>query len=319
MHQLYNILNNRETNITPIVGVIKRRSSYLELGEQLDFDVAYNDDRFFPVNPVDLGSLIVLQNADEIYRGIVITENKNGRSPISYTSFDYGFYLNKSKEVYQFNGVAGEQAIKTMLSDYGVPVGQIDSLGIVVNKIYKDEISSTIKDILEQAKKETGITYLMEFRQGKFYVEKQTTRVIKASFNLAGTDYNIQDAISNPSRTRSIENMRNSIKITLEDDVITQVRDDSLIKKFGVLQEVTSIDGEDIARAKTIAANMLKDLGRISEDCSIDVPGDDRVRAGRVLEITEQVTGMSGLYLITDASHTIQNGIHKMNLGLGVA
>ncbi|QNB48214.1 hypothetical protein BR63_19225 [Thermanaerosceptrum fracticalcis] len=320
MHELYSVSNSIQTRLTPLVGTITRRSNIDELGEQLDFDLAFNDDKYTPVAPVDIGSLIVLQNRDEIFRGIVVTETKNGRESIQYNCFDYAFYLNKSKGIYQFNKVKGEVAITTMLNEFSVPIGNIELLGIVVDKIYQEEISSIIKDILDQAEKQTGIKYRMEMRTGKLFIEKQQNQIIKASFKLyeTGPEVDVVTAIRNPSRKRSIENMRNSIKVTGNDKVIAEARNETLIKQYGLLQEISQLDDKDIAQAKNIAQNMLKDLGKIFEESSIEVPGDDQVRAGRILEITESVTGMSGQYLIKDVTHTISGGLHTMYLGLEV-
>ncbi|QEK11700.1 hypothetical protein FQB35_04600 [Crassaminicella thermophila] len=325
MHELFNISNNVQTNITPLVGLLQWSSNINELGERLDFDIAYNDDRYFPKNPVDIGNLIILRNQGEIFRGIVITENKAGKDPITYTCFDYAFYLNKSKGIYQFNKVKGNKAIESILNDFNVPIGSIAPINVAISKIYNDKyISDIIKDILDIAQKETGIKYRMEMRLGKLYIEKQTDLIIKATFKLASNiaPNNVTDAIFNPTKRRTIEDMKNSIKIiTTNNDktkIVTEAKDNGLINKYGLLQEVKSIDKKDIAQAKNIAQNMLKDLGKIFEENNIEVPGDDSVRAGRILEVNEQVTGMKGNYLITDVIHTVKNGIHRMKLGLGV-
>jgi len=325
VHELFCIANGVETNITPVVGNLSWRSNVNELGEQLDFDMAFNDDYYFPKNPVDLGRLIVMRNIDELIRGIVITEQKNGREPIQYNVFDYAFYLNKSKAVYQFNKIAADKAITKILTDFSVPIGKIAAMKTLIKKIYPgDTVSDIIKDILDIVNKATGIKHVMEMRQGKLYIEKQTDLVVKATFRLASNlaAHDVTEAIGAPSRRRSIEEMRNSIKITSGDEksikIIATAKNDALIKQYGLLQEVTSVDKKDIAQARNIAANMLKDLGKVFEENSVEVMGNDAVRAGRILELTEPLTGLSGKYLINDVTHTIKDGIHTMRPGLGV-
>lgn len=321
MHQLYNLSNNLQTNITPLVGNISWRSNINELGEQLDFEIAFNDDRYFPINPVDIGSVILLENEDEIFRGIVVSEQKNGRGAIGYTCFDYAFYLNKSKEIYQFNRVPGKTAIETILNDFNVPIGSIAPITTVINKIYNDKlISDIIRDIMDTAEKEKGTKYRMEMRQGKLYIEKQEDLVIKAAFKLADNiqEYDVTTAIASPSRKRTIENMKNSIKLVADNKIIAQSKDDKLIEQYGVLQEVKAVNDKDKVQAKNMAQNMLKELGKIFEENSVEMLGNDNVRAGRIMEIEEAVTGMSGQYLITDVTHTLKNGIHRMQVGLGV-
>ncbi|QZY55092.1 XkdQ/YqbQ family protein [Crassaminicella profunda] len=321
MHQLLNIKDNLQIDITPLVGSISWRSNINELGQQLTFDIAFNDDRYFPMNPVDLGSLIILNNQDEILRAIVVSEQRNGRGRIEYSCFDYAFYLNKSKAVYQFNKVTGKKAIETILNDFNVPIGNIVSIPTVINKIYREQaVSEIIKDILDIAKKATGMKYRMEMRQGKLYIEKQEDLMIKGTFQLASNiqPYDITNALSSPSRKRSIEEMKNSVQVVFNNHVIEDKRKEELIQQYGLLQEVTSIDKNDKAKARNLADKILKDLGKVFEENSVEIMGDDQVRAGRTMKIKEPITGMIGKYLINDVNHTVKNGIHKMQLGLGV-
>jgi predicted nucleic acid-binding Zn-ribbon protein len=321
MHRLYCITPEKQYDITPLVGKISWQSHVDELGVKLDFTVAFNDDRFFPINPVDLAYLIVLRNQDEIFRGVVVTEQRNGRGEISYTCFDYAFYLNKSKEIYQFNGIPVDQAIRKILSDFNVPAGSIVGIPYPIKKIYNGEVvSDIIKDILSQAEKALGTKYRMEMRLGKLYIEHQQDLVVKPMFQLAPNiaPVPVTAVISNPSRMRSIEEMRNSIKITCNDKVVAEIRDEGLIARYGLLQEVQSIDEKEQGQARQIAANLLKDLGRVFEEISIEVPGADEVRAGRIIEVEEPITGLKGQYLIKDVTHTVEKGIHTMQLGLGV-
>ncbi len=321
MHQLYNVLNNKQTNITPMIGSISWRSNINELGDQLDFEIALNDDRYFPINPVDIGSMIRLKNEDEIFRGIVVSEERNGRNSMNYTCFDYAFYLNKSKGIYQFNKIPGKKAIEIILNDFKIPIGNIAPITTLINKIYYDRpLSDIVKEIIDIAEKEKGIKYRMEMRQGKLYIEKQEDLVVKATFRLAENiqPYDITKSISNPNRKRTIEDMKNSIKIVFGDKVIAEQKDEGLIKQYGLFQEVKAVDQKDTAKAKNTAKNILKELGKVFEENSVEMIGNDKVRAGRIIEIEEPVTGMSGQYLIKDVTHTIKNGIHRMQVGLGV-
>lgn len=320
-YQLWMITSDNLINITPIIGALSWRSSTDELGQQLNFEMAFNDSRFFPKNPLDLGQMVILKSEqEEILRTIIVEEGKQGRQPIYYTSFDPAFYLNKSKAIYQFN-TTGNKAIEKMLSDFNVPVGNIISIPTIIDKIYNNEtISDIIKDILKQAEKDQGIKYQMEMRAGKLFIEKQNDLIIKASFDLAANlkNFDSQYSISQPSRTRSIVDMKNSIQIIQENKVVSTDKNQNLIDIYGLLQDVVEVQDKDIAQARNIAKNILRDFGRIIEDNSIEMLGDYKVRAGRILEINERITGMKGNYLVRTVTHTVKNGIHLMSLNLGV-
>ncbi|MCQ4924754.1 hypothetical protein NE686_16745 [Tissierella carlieri] len=325
-HELWCVNGSGMTKITPLVGSITWRSNINELGEQLDFDIAFNDDRYFPKSPVDLGSLIILKNGEkEVNRTIVITENKSGRGSIPYNCFDYAFYLNKSEETYQFNKMNSNGAINEVLARAGVPIGGVDIPSILLTKIYADKVhSEVIKDILDLVEKETCVKCRMEMKEGKLFIFKQNDKIIVPTFKLAtNLPYeSVTNAMSNPSRKRTIEEMKNSIKVIINNEdkirLIDTVQNSELINQYGLLQKLVQVDRENISEAKVVAQNMLKDLGRVFEENSIDIPGHDDIRAGRLIEIEEPLTGMKGKYLIENANHTVTNGIHLCSVNLGV-
>lgn len=315
MHELY--VNGKK--ITPIIGSLTWSSNEDALGVQLSFNVAY-------ANIVDIGNLVLLKNGDkEIFRGIVTTEEINGEYSISYIAFDFAFYLNKSKGVYQFNNVKASNAIVRLLNDFNITIGNIASINTIINYIYFDKvISDILKDILQQSTNETGIKYRLEMREGKLFIEKQSDLVINATFKLASNlaAKNITNAISNPTRRRSIEEMKNSIiVISNNNDVVRTeaiAKDEQSISNYGLLQEVQTVEDKDIAQSNNIANTLLKEFNRIFEENSIETIGNDAVRAGRILNINEPKTGMNGNYRIKSCTHTVNNGIHRMNLDLGV-
>ncbi|WP_427340654.1 XkdQ/YqbQ family protein [Caloranaerobacter sp. DY30410] len=328
MHEL--ILYNADgtsKNITSMISNLSWSSNEDTLGVQLDFDMVNSKGRIYLPLPegLGIGSLLILRNnGKEIFRGIIVTEEINGEFSRHYTAFDYAFYLNKSKGIYQFNRIQASKAIKQLLNDFNIPIGNITNIPTIINHIYYDKvISDIIKDILQQATNETGQKYRLEMREGKLYIEKQTDLVINATFKLASNlkENNITSAISNPTRRRSIEEMKNSIMIVVNNKdsatLVGEAKDETSIKQYGILQEVQTIDEKDIAQAKNIAQTLLKELNKIFEDNSIECIGNDDVRAGRILNIVEPITGMNGQYRIKSCTHNV-NGIHKMSLDLGV-
>jgi len=62
----------------------------------------------------------------------------------------------------------------------------------------------------------------------------------------------------------------------------------------------------------------IRKLNKITEDFSIDILGDDKVKSGRVIDIDLPLFNLKGEYLIKESSHTVQNGIHRINLKLEV-
>ena len=309
------------TNITPLIGNISWRSNKDELGQELNFDIAYTDFRYYPKNPLLIGDVIVLKNKDEITRGIIVDEVRAGRNPVKYTVFDYAFYLNKSTAIYQFNSIAADQAITKILKDFNVPIGAIAKMPTKIKHIFNNEnVADIIKEILAIVERSTGVKYLMEMRKGKLVIEKRGSLKVRGVFTLypTGSPADSTLAVNSPSRRRSIQDMINTIQIVDNNDKLIATRADSAnANKYGRLQKVITVDQEEKKYATRIAQNELNELSRVVEEVSVQLIGDDNVRAGRLFEITEETTGIKGTYLINDVEHSIANGIHTMNMNLG--
>ncbi|SCY92985.1 XkdQ/YqbQ family protein [Alkaliphilus peptidifermentans] len=321
VHQLWLIKEDERIDITPMVGDISWQSNIDQLGQQLDFNISFNDARYFPKNPCSIGDIILLKNQEEIFRGIIVSEQNSGRQPLQYSVLDFAFYLNKSQDVYQFNSVSADKAITQILRDFNVPIGAIDPIPTLINKIYKDKvISDIIKDILDTVEGETGEKYRMEMDAGRLYIQKQSDLIVEGRFRLADNlqEHNLQAAISSPSRNQSIVEMKNSVKLVNNNSIVAHERDNTLIEKYGLLQQVIEIDDNEMGRAKLIAENSLKETAMVSESNSLTMMGDDTVKAGRIIEIEEEITGMKGKYLILSCRHTLKNRNHTMSLDLGV-
>lgn len=319
-HELWLVKGTTMTNITPLIGTLNWRGNVDELGDEISFDVSFNDVRHFPKNPCDIGDMVILKNGDyEITKAVIVEENKSGRSPIGYSAFDFAFYLNKSNAVYQFKKLSADQCIRKVLGDFNVPIGKIASMPMKINKIFNDVVvSDIIREIIEMVEQKAGTKYLLEMRQGKLYIEKRSDLTVKGTFNLNGINYDVTKAISNPSKRRSITDMVNSIQVVSNDKVVLKKTDSAMANKYGTLQKVVTLDEKEKLSAAQVAQNELKELSKVVEETSVELLGDDRVRAGRLFEIEEPITGIKGTYLIKDVNHTISNGIHKMTLGLEV-
>lgn len=316
--------NGNNKDITGVSGNLSWKDNVDTLGMELNFDAARNiDDKYMKgYDIIEIGDKVILNNNDkEIFRGIIVDLGTE-RYRKSITAFDYAFYLNKSKTIMQFNKVPGNEVITKLCNEFNVPIGNITSIPTLITKIYKEEtISDIIKDVLNHATNETGIKYRLESREGKIFVEKYTDLIIKPKFKPAKNigKIDVLKAIGGISKSESIADMKNSILITSSNEkssrIIAKSKDDDNISKFGLLQEVESVDDKEMADAQNIANNKLKELNRIGEDISIGpLLGDDDVRSGRILEIDNDMFNLKGQYLVKDCTHQYHNRIHTMDI-----
>lgn len=315
---------SKRYDITPIASKIQWESDFSLLAS-LEFDVAFSDTKLFPINPCDVGDHVILTKQNqEVFRGVIVSEDRKGREAIKYSTYDYTWYLGRSKTVYQFNNISASQAITRVLTDFGIGIGSIVNMPTLIDKIYIQESPAHIlNDIIDYIEKHEGYKINGEMRQGKIYLDKRKDLLISGRFRLA-ENLGERDAIhtiSEPTRSRSIEDMRNRIRLIIEDEetgyiVAEQGQNDQLIARYGLLEETIKIDIEDSAKSRQVARILLDRLGRIHETNSITLMGDIRFKAGRLFDVVEPVTGMNGRFMISEAKHTVENGVHTMELEL---
>lgn len=325
-HTLYVIKDGRSRNITQLVGGMRWSSSTDALGVELSFNYAANDSPTFARNDIlRAGDPIALFNDGKIlHRFIVVTEPIGGRFGKEYNCFDYAWYLNKNQTVIQFKKLSASKAISKLLDRFGIKYTVVP-IKTLITKIYKGEtVSDILTDILEQARQETGSKYVMEMNIDTLVIRKQSDLVINPMIRLANNLplMPVVNAIGVPSGKRTIEGMKNKVQVVSSaadsTKIIAEASDEASRLEYGWLTEVVQVDEKNVAQARNIAKTTLADLNRIKDDMiSLPLLGHDDLRAGRILEINEPVSGLVGQYLITNANHSLDNGIHLCNVTLG--
>lgn len=321
-HELVLMKDGKRKNITQLVGGLTWSSNMDALGIELSFEYAFNDTLFFAKHDIiKLGDQIALFNGVKyLGRFVVVDEAVNGRFGKTYTCFDFAWYLNKNETVIQFNKASATQAIKKLLDRFGIK-HSVPAMNTLITHIYKGEtVSDILADILDQVKQETGITYRAEMDKDTLKIVKTADFVIKPMVRFAPKMPLVPAAqtIGNPSTTRSIQELKNSVVVVKSGEdsasILATLKDTS--GNIGTLTKVVEVEDKNEAQARNIARNTLAEVNRIEESISVDLLGHDDIRAGRIMYLEESVTGLKGNYLIKSASHTASGGIHTVSVEL---
>ena len=300
--------------ITGYVSGLTWQNTISELATTMSFEVAKSDANYLSLYTPNLGSIISLVTNEEIFRGIVLTVDDGDLKVNKYTICDFGWYLNKSKETYQLNQMPAKKVIEKVCSDFNISIDSIPSLKNKVTKIYFDKtISDIFKDVLELC----GGGYNFDLTPNGLRIYKIGDIYAYPEFILSPNTKKIfsPNARGNVSHSRSIEDIKNSIKVITEKDdmysVKTVAKNQKLINKYGLLQEIIKIDPEK-ENPITVANEKLQELSNIKEILSIDIIEalDSYTRAGSIITI------QSADYIIESSSHNIKNGIHYVKLDL---
>ena len=310
MFKLYTAGNN----ITSYVGSLSWQNSIDELATKMSFEVAKSDTNYVNTYTPQIGDIVNFCTNIEIFRGIVIAVDDGDKFKNKYTVTDFGWYLNKSKETYQFNNMNAKKAIIRLCSDFNIPIDSVPELNTSITQIYIDK---TISDILSDILDKCGGSYNFDMTPNGIRIYKYGAIYAYPEFRITPNTHLIYSPIlkGNVSHTLSIEDMKNSVKVITETDKVYTVKavanDTDSIYKYGVLQDVFKIDEKD-GDANTYAKNKLSELNKIKESFSIEIieAVNSYTRAGALISVDDVN------YLIESADHNIKNGVHYVKLGL---
>lgn len=308
-----NLQDGTVYDITQAISSIRWGGDIRQAARKLEVDFAVSRDVKIPKYNVPLGSLLLLSSNDvELLRGVAFDNQKSTNGTYTAVSYDHLIYLLRSQGTYIFRGVSADNILRKLCSDFGVPVGNIPDTGVVLNKLVLRGM--TIYDMcviaLTETTKLNGKKYMLRMREGKLdLIEKSRQAVrwlISEGSNLISASY-----------SESLNDMKNKILIVGDkDQIIAQVQDDNLIKMYGILQGLKQESDITSGEAQTMAANLLKELGKITRLAGLECLGIDDVEAGTAIEVKESITGLTGTFYVDTDDHTIQNGSHTMSLKL---
>lgn len=296
-----------EYDITSTVGSLTRSDSIDSLGERLDF--TYVGDK------IPMGSRVAVYDGELLYYGTVVQGSRSGAKEYNYSCYDDTYMLNKNQAFIQFNNISVKAAIAKLCDQYSIPVTINCELATMVDKIYDGQvISDIIKELLKTVTDETGEKFRMEYNQGNLLIDKYSNLVVFPYYRNGSTMVDATKVIGSLSAKESIENLCNKIVIlsgterNMHEEATVQ--DDASIDQYGQYTHYEKIDDKDIAQARNIADQKLKELNKIETEMSVTLLGDNQVRSGRCIYIENE------LYLVKSCKHTYNANTHEMELEL---
>ena len=301
---------HKNKDITQLNPNINWSGDYKQAARTLDFSVAVHPhDYYLPTVTILMGDMVKLLDDDdkELFQGYVFFKEKSINSnEMTVTAYDGLIYLLKSKGTYNFKKMSPEQITRKVCGDFGIPVGNLASTGVTLNRIFDGEsIYSIVMTVYTLASKRNGKKYIPRMINGNLNVIEKGNTV--AEYVLDG-ESNIIDS----TYSESIENMISRVKIYDENGKqIGKVENADWIKKYGILQDVYK--KEKGANANAIAKSMLQGIEKTAE---IEGLGNIECITGNAVKIKEPYTGLTGLFYIDNDEHTFANGQHTMRLGL---
>ncbi|EMI10364.1 XkdQ/YqbQ family protein [Anoxybacillus gonensis] len=252
----------------------------------------------------------------ELFRGIVFTNEINIDGLHSIVAYDENVYLTKSMDTRKFINMKASHIVQRICSDYGISTGFIADTGYVIPKlILRDKtLYDMIITALTETKKHTGRRFILFNKNGKLILQERKSQITK---------FIIEDGVNIISArySQSIEDLKTQVKVIGGDSekkpITATVKNDELIKKFGIMQHLENADSKlNKSQIEQLARQLLKEHGTIKDEATLDTVGIDEVVAGTSVYVKEKVTGIVGGYYVISDSHRYENGVHTMSLVL---
>jgi len=260
--------------------------------------------------------LRLLYDGKELFRGAVFSFDIDARGRMNVTAYDENTYLTRNQDTRIFRGKTASGIVKQLCAEFGIPTGTIADTGYVIPKlILRDKtLWEMMITALTYTRKQTGRRFFITSREGKLQLLERKEQIVRWVLE---NGRNIIDA----SYAQSIEDMRTQVKVVGGDPekkpIVATVKDDALIKRFGIMQHLENVDPDMTAsQVQQRAKELLAQLGTIDDEARVEALGNPDVTAGIAIYVRESMTGLVGGFYVTADSHTFAGGKHTMSVTL---
>ena len=264
------------------------------------------------IGNIQCGEQMVLyaDNGVQLFSGRIFDLGRTlGETSRTYTLYDSCIHLTKSKIVHNFFKCTPEVVVQRACALVSVTAGMLASgAGLELSFAHINKTAySAILGAYTQVAQLTGKDYYVFERDGAVCVgeigETMARRTLSSSRDIVKASYtsNLDSAVTRVVVATSAG------KIV---DTVSQG-----VEQYGVLQDVTEPDkGEDPAAKARELLTGPENQASLSE--VIGGPDALDLVAGNTVAVEEPVTGLYGVFYITNDSHTFENAQHRVSLGL---
>lgn len=277
---------------------------------QLTGEIAFIEGSSLPVPEV--GDLVtMIDGTEKLFVGVVLQRGLGSEdSTMSFTSYDYGFYLQRNDGTYKFTGASPEAMTRLACKDKGIPVSSVPYTGLSLRRKFAGvKLNQLITTAWTLASEKNGKRYAIRYTPNGLLVKERTVSssslVLKASSNL-------MDAFTKEDATQ----MTNSVAVyDSNGNLLRRMGDNAAQKLYGIMeQHLTQAEGK-AADADAAAKKALED-GKFQRTVTVNVLGDSRLLTGETVVVREAKTGLQGVFWIDADIHTWKNKNYYTKLTL---
>ena len=279
------------------------------ISRQLAGEVVYIENSRLPVP--ELGDLLTMVDGDKLFVGVVLLRSLGSEdNTMSFTAFDYGYYLRRNDGTYKFTGATPEEMTRLACSDRNIPIAQLPSTGIQLWRKFAgvklDQLITTAWTLASE--KNSKVYAIRDTPSGLLVKERSISTsnlVLQASSNLM-----------NATTKEDASQMTNSVAIyDSNGNLLRKVGDDAAQALYGVMEQHLTQSENNAADADASAKKLLED-GMLQKTVTVNVLGDTSLLTGETVVVNEPKTGLVGVFWIDADVHTWKNKNYYTKLTL---
>lgn len=311
------IIKHRGKDITQLVHKVTWSGSRTAVARKLVFQYVQDvRDPNLPVYPIDNGETVhgYDEDGNEVFIGNVYDIEKDVKSSlVTVTAFDHLFILAKSRTTKKFVNMTPEDITTAVCKELGVAVGELAQTRTPVSfiatrktgyQIIMMAYTEAAKKLNKDKEEKDKVRYHPVMNGSKLDIITKGTLI-------EGYEANGLTNLLDSRYKESIEQMVNQILITDEQGNQTgYYKDDDLIKKYSMIQDVYKSDPKKDTQAEVKAL-----IKKPERSAALDCLGDYRVKAPYSIKVKELLL-QPGQFWIKSDVHTFENGTHMMKLEL---
>lgn len=279
------------------------------ISRQLTGEIAYIEGSGLPVP--ETGDQVTMADGARLFVGIILLRSLGSEdSTMSFTAYDYGYYLQRNDGTYKFTGAPPEAMTRMACADKGIPVAQLPATGIQLwRKFAGVKLNQLITTAWTLASEKTGQAYAIRYTPGGLLVKE---RSVSTSSLILKASSNLMDATTKEDATQMV----NSVAIyDSNGNFLRRMGDAETQRLYGVMeQHVTQADGKE-ANADASGKKLLED-GKFQRTVTVNVLGDTSLLTGETVVVQEAKTGLTGVFWIDADIHTWKNKNYYTKLTL---
>ena len=279
------------------------------ISRQFTGEIVYIENSKLPVP--ELGDLLTMVDGSKLFVGVVLLRSLGSEdNTMSFTAFDYGYYLQRNDRTYKFTGATPEEMTRTACADRDIPIAQLPSTGIQLwRKFAGVKLNQMITTAWTLASEKNGKVYAIRYTPSGLLVKE---RSISASNLVLQASSNLMNATTKEDASQ----MTNSVAIyDSNGNLLRKVGDDAAQALYGVMEQHITQSEDKAADADASAKKLLED-GMLQKTVTVNVLGDTSLLTGETVVVNEPKTGLVGVFWIDADVHTWKNKNYYTKLTL---